>query len=404
MKRHTALFLAAAMLALLLAGCAVKDVGDISGREPTAEGGGRIHKIGVATYNIRDAQVMMFKEYLDNYISQNFSDVEFLYSDTITSGEEMMDFLALCAENGTDGIMLFNSYDLKKEMDFCAEHEMYAIRPAGTFSDEEFNEVASNPYFLGQIGPGIQKEYEEGEKMARAMAGKGKSYVVFSGGAFMGNEMHRQRTIAMLDALQEVHGVSLSQGSEALAMADQVTEVKENGLELAICPGYLDVEAFREPAAQAIASGAYTTALSSIPVSALSDELDSADIECGVIDCFSDDNYQGFRKGKIHYVAGKYQSEIGPGFAALYNAVTGNAGLYRVDGKAFRLEQGFWVAESASEYDSMYGLARGISTNAYNYEDLRSVIRAINPEADFEAFKALVESYGYDDCLERRSH
>lgn len=240
--------------------------------------------------------------------------------------------------------------------------------------------------------------------MARAMAGKENRYVIFSGGAFMGNEMHRQRTVAMLDVLQEVHGVSLSQGSEALAMADQVTEVKEGGLELVVCPGYLDVEAFREPAAQAIASGAYTTAVSSIPVSALSDELNAADIKCGVIDCFSDDNYQGFRKGNIHYVAGKYQSEIGPGFAALYNAVTGNAELYRVDGKAFRLEQGFWIAESASEYGSMYGLARGISTNAYDYEDLRSVIKAMNPEADFEAFRALVESYGYDDCLERRSH
>lgn len=99
-----------------------------------------------------------------------------------------------------------------------------------------------------------------------------------------------------------------------------------------------------------------------------------------------------------------YESEIGPGFAALYNAITGNAELYRVDGKAFKLEQGFWIAKSASEYDSMYGLARGVSVNAYNYEDLRTVIKVMNPEADFTTFRTLVESYGYDDCLERRSN
>ena len=404
MKRYTALVLTVVMLFFVLAGCTAKDAGDAAGREPTADGGGAVHKIGVATYNVRDAQIRMFKEYLDNYIGQSFSDVEFLYSDTISSGEEMMDFLGSCAENGVEGIMLFNSYDLEKEIEFCAEKKMYAIRPAGTFSDEEFDVVASNPYFLGQIGPGIQNEYEEGAKMARAMAGQGKSYVICSGGAFMGNEMHRQRTVAMLDVLQEVHGVSLDQDSETLAMAEQVTEVKAGGLELVICPGYLDIETFGAAAAEVIASGAYTTVLSSIPVSALTDTLNSVDIECGVIDCFSDDNYQGFRKGKIHYVAGKYESEIGPGFAALYNAITGNAELYRVDGKAFKLEQGFWIAKSASEYDSMYGLARGVSVNAYNYEDLRTVIKVMNPEADFTTFRTLVESYGYDDCLERRSN
>jgi len=405
MKQYLAAVLAAVLLLSLLYGCAAQTTEDIANRDQAmAEASGMtLHKIGVATYNIKDAQVMMFKEYLDTYIKQCFSDVTFLYSESITSSEEMMDFLELCAGEGVEGIMMFNSYDLKQEVEFCASHGMYTIRPSGTFSDAEFNSVASNPYFIGQIGPGAEKEYEEAADMTRALAGEGKRYVILSGGAFLGNEMHRLRTVAILDVLQEMYGVSLEQGSEALAMAEEATTVKAGDLELILCPGYLEMEAYSGPASEAIASGKYTTVLSTIPVTPLMDALNAVEIECGVIDCFSEDNYFGFKKGKIAYVAGKYQSEIGPGFAALYNAITGYGEAYRVDGKAFRLEQGFWTAADSAGYDSMYALARGAGINAYNYEDLYSVIKVLTPEADFEDFQSLVESYSYEECLARRS-
>ena len=77
--------------------------------------------------------------------------------------------------------------------------------------------------------------------------------------------------------------------------------------------------------------------------------------------------------------------------------------MFRENGRAFRLEQGFWTAESREEYDEMYSLARSVSVNAYNYEDLYGVIRSMTPDADFEDLKALAEGYSYEDCVERRS-
>lgn len=405
MKQAIALVLTVAMLLSLFAGCAARTTEDIANQDQAeAEASGMtIHKIGVATYDIRDAQVMMFKDYLDNYIKECFVDVTFLYSDSITSSEDMMDFLALCAENGVEGIMNFIAIDLEKEVEYCASHGMYMIRPSATSSDAVFNAVAANPYFVGEIGPGAKNEYEEAEKMTMALAGEGKRYVILSGGACRGNEMHRLRTVAMLDTLQQIHGVRFPESSEALALVTEPTVAETGELQVIICPGYLDQESTLAFASEAITSGVYTTVLSSIPVAPLMDALNSVEIQCGVIDCFSEDNYFGFKKDKIAYVAGKYQSEIGPGFAALYNAITGNADDYRVDGKAFRLEQGFWTAANASEYDSMYALACGAVINAYNYEDLYSVIKSLNPEANFEAFQTLVESYSYDACLARRS-
>jgi hypothetical protein len=75
---------------------------------------------------------------------------------------------------------------------------------------------------------------------------------------------------------------------------------------------------------EAICSDGYTTVLSTIPVTQFMDLLESMEMEAGVMDFFSEENYFGFNDGTIAYVAGKYQSEIDPGFAALFNAVLGD--------------------------------------------------------------------------------
>lgn len=403
MKKYIA-FMITALLLLSLVACTGSS-NDVANRDQNVaeDSGLTIHKIGVATYNVKDAQVMMCKDYLDNYIKPCFADVTFLYSDSISGIEDMLDFLSQCAENDVEGVMIFGSNDLVQEVEFCAEHGMYVIRPSGTSADAVFDAVADNPYFVGEIGPGAENEYGAAADMTRALAGEGKSYVILSSGASRGNEMHRLRTLAVLDVLQEVHGVTLPQSSEELAVVTETTAVEAGGLRLVICPGYLEGKRPRMDAAEVISTGEYTTVLSVVPATPVMDALDSVQAECGVVDCFSEDNYYGFQKGKISYVAGKYQSEIGPGFAALYNAITGSAEAFRVDGKAFHLEQGFWSAASEAEYDSKYALASGIAINAYNYKDLYSVIKSITPEADFEAFKALTESWRYEDCLARRS-
>ncbi len=404
MRKYILFFLTVILLGFLAFGCATTDSDDIATqnkREADASGLDS-HTIGVATYNIRDAQVMMFKEYLDHYIGDCFPDVTFLYSESISGSEELMDFLELCAENGAEGVMVFGSYDLQKEVAFCAEHDMYMIRPSATSSDADFEAVASNTYYIGEIGPGSELEYEAGADMTRTMAEDGKTYLILSGGAAEDNEMHRLRTLGMLETLQEIYGAELEQTAEELAVTEETVTVEAGGLKVTVFPGYLEREENAAAAAKMIEDGDYTTVLSSVPVSPLMETLDTVKVECGTIDCFSEDNSYGFQDGTISYVAGKYQSEIGPGFAALYNAITGNADAFRENGRAFRLKQGFWTAKSSEEYEKMYSLARSISVNAYNYEDLYSVIKSMTPEADFDSLKTLAESFSYEACMERR--
>ena len=78
-----------------------------------------IHKIGVIVYDLKDEQVQAFRQYMEGYLGKNFSDVDFLYSAGITTEEEEMEFLKDAIEEGVEGIIAFNSFDLEKEVELC---------------------------------------------------------------------------------------------------------------------------------------------------------------------------------------------------------------------------------------------------------------------------------------------
>ncbi|MDO5545656.1 MAG: hypothetical protein Q4F81_07535 [Eubacteriales bacterium] len=88
-KKLIACTLAAVCLIAILFGCASTTTGDIANQDQlSAEASGlTFHKIGVATYDIQDAQIRMFKNYLDGYIKECFSDVTFRYSNSLSGSE-----------------------------------------------------------------------------------------------------------------------------------------------------------------------------------------------------------------------------------------------------------------------------------------------------------------------------
>ena len=102
-------------------------------------------------------------------------------------------------------------------------------------------------------------------------------------------------------------------------------------------------------------------------------------------------------------MTGKYSSLIGPSFAAMYNAITGHADVFRDRGRAFRIKQGFWSSDSREDYEEKYSLASSIEKCAYNYEDIQGVLTEYNKDASLDDLEELAEAYRYEDALERRS-
>ena len=375
-----------------------------SGGEPVPEETKAAHIIAVLVYDRTDEEVLSFKRYLEEYIAKEF-DVEFLYSDSISTPEEALDFISSAADYGAEGVMSFNSYDLKSEVELCADKGIYFMMASGTVSEPAFEAVADNEAFLGVVGPGNDFEYKAGADMAEhalaAAEEKQHQFFIMSGGAAIGNEMHRLRTIGAIDKLAEAYGVKFDKASEDIARTEEPLVVESEDLKICVCPGYPTMDGMDETVKEAFTEGGYDVVLGALPVTKFMDLFEGAYV--GTVDCYSESNLILFNSGRLNYVSGKYSSIIGPSFAAMYNAVTGHAEEFRDDGRAFRICQGFWSSDSREDYEEKYSLASSIEKVAYNYEDLQKVMAEYTPGATLEDLRKLAEAYTYEDAVARRA-
>ena len=398
MKKITALLLAL-ILCLSLASCGEQKP---SGETPEPVNT-EVHKIGVIVYNTGDEEVIGFREYLQGYIESNFEMVKFIYSGSLRTTEDVQAFIESASKDGVEGFMSFVTYDLKKEFEVCEKNKVYYMLASGTVSDEDFDAVAGSPYFLGMFGPGQPFEFQAGAEMARFFIKEkvGNRYFILSGGASMGNEMHYQRTLGMLDAFASSYGVYFPMNREDMARTDKPLTVETDKVTVTICPGYVSLEEFFGPARESFNAGSFDAVLSVLPPEEMASVFGKTPF--GVVDSYNTRNLQLFSStGSLKYVVGKYNSIVGPAFALMLNAVTGYGDEFREGGKAVKVTQGFWVSDSPEDYLDKYPLSTSAAMNAYNFEDLAKVIKIYNNDASLNELVALAEACSYRAVLARR--
>ncbi len=395
-KELTALLLALAIVLGLAACASTQTAPPKYTMEP-------VHKIGVIVYNTGDDEVIGFRDYLQGYIEDNFEMAEFIYSDSIQTGEQELAFIQKACDSGVEGFMSFLSHDLAAEVALCEKNKAYYLLASGTVSGEDFDAVADNPWFLGMFGPGEAFEFQAGADMARFFIEQdlGKRYFILSGGAAVGNDMHYQRTQGILTAFTLGYGVDFPMTREGLAKSTEPTTVELNGVTITVCPGYVSRENYLETAKAAFASGSYDAVLSVLPPAGMADAIGTTPL--GVVDAYHTRNLQLFTKGPLKFVIGKYSSMVGPAFALMLNAITGHADEFRNNGKAVRVIQGFWTSDSHEDYVEKYALASSASKNAYNFDDLSRVIKLYNSDANLIELVALAEACSFFAVEARRS-
>jgi len=395
MKRLVALLLALALCAGL-AGCSGKTT------EESPRNDAEVHKIGVIVYNTADEEVIGFREYLKGYIEDNFEMVDFVYSGSIGSGEEELAFIQAACDDGVEGFMSFLTYDLKGEVALCEKNKAYYMLASGTVAAEDFEAVRDNPWFLGAFGPGQPFEFQAGADMARYFIREktGAKYFVLSGGAPLGNEMHYQRTLGILDALANAYGAVFDKSRTELALSNVPVTVSTDRVSVTVCPGYISGDEPLKTAKAAFEAGKYDAVLSVLPPMEMVEVIGRTPL--GVVDSYNTRNLQLVTDGVLRFVVGKYNSMVGPAFALMLNAVTGYAADFRDDGRAIQVTQGFWVSDSAEDYNEKYALSTSAAMNAYNFDDLSKVIRLYNPDANLNALVALAEACSYRAVQARR--
>jgi len=394
MTRRIALWLVLA-LCLTTAGCAPAP-------EEREHAETDVHRIGVIVYNTADQEVQGFRDYLKGYIEDNFEMVQFVYSGSIENEEEELAFIQAACDDGVEGFMSFLTYDLASEVALCEKNHAYYLLASGTVSTEDFDAVADNPWFLGMFGPGQPFEFQAGADMARYFIREkvGSRYFVLSGGAPLGNEMHYQRTLGILDALSTAYGATFSVRREALAHAEAPVTVETDRVSVTVCPGYMSRESCLETAKEAFASGSYDAVLSVLPPEDMLPVIGKTPL--GVVDSYNTRNLQLVTDGVLKFVVGKYNSMVGPAFALMLNAVTGYSDRFREDGRAIQVTQGFWVSDSPEDYSEKYALSASAAMNAYNFDDLSRLLVIYNPDANLNELCALAEACSYRAVRARR--
>lgn len=394
--------------ALSFTGCGAKD------STPAAEAEDKI-VIGVCAYNTDFEEMQLFMDYYREYIAQGMS-VDFLFSETLTSGEEEREFIRMAKEQGAEGIVSFYGQDIQDTLKLCEEEQIYYVLGSGTISDEDFASAEENPYFLGAIGPNTEEEYQAGYDMIISFAAKGAdSYLLVTGGASASNYMHISRTKGMLDALAATKKLTFNMSTDEAAALTEVTalETGNDSIRVVICPGYMSSGEGNTNLEKAIQMQDYDAVASVMSFGATLDPIIEASaswghtVLTGTVDCFSEENLKAVQEKdsygemKLNYVAGKYASLAGPAVAAIYNAVTGHPEAVRADGKPFRLSQTLWKADSEELYKELYDFTQGVYENAYSCDELMQVIAVFNPDTAYEDFAALTEASDVESVEER---
>ena len=344
--------------------------------------------------------------------------MKFIFSGKIADTQAECDFIDEAKANGAEGIISFAGFadGLQDVIKTCEKDEIYYALGSNSVSDENYEVIRDNPWYMGSVGPDLEAVYEAGCDMTEFFLDKGAgNIVIMSGGASVGNRLHQVRSWGMLNTLEEKAGLVLPESAEELSKTDKTTELtdKDGMVHVTICPGYTEGGNGLKNLEAVLSSGNCNTLMSAFHVSTYLDKISAkekeqnSNIMVGAIDSFSEQNFEIFKEkdsfgnAPIDYVRGKYASMAGPAFAMIYNAITGSADAVKEDGEAVRLYQDLWTAKSEEEYIELYGYATGIYENAYSCDDLMEVIRQFDADTDPQKFKELTEASDLESVKER---
>lgn len=371
MKKLAGLGLVAAMSLSTLAGCGNSGnaAGDTSAKESKKQSD---VKIGVLVQDVSGEEALGFRAYYEDYIADQYG-VTFTYTDELTDAASEKSAIEKFASQGYQGVISFSSNDRALQIETCESNQIYYAVAAGMLDDDQYEQYKGNEYFLGQVGPSMETEYQAGVDMGKFFADKGIKTVAMYG-AFIPNPMHVYRVAGVLSGLGLSYDGSTDEAEVVgKIFADQgVDPSKVSGdIEMvAYLQGYGDTTTDEINAAIQAAPDAFISV--GMATTFFTQQLNAAGIEFSDIDSFTKSNGEAITSGKLVYLAGKYSSSVGPAFALIMNAINGNI-VRDADGNAVSISQNYQVATDEATFDEFYKIDNG-DNPIYNKETLDKII------------------------------
>lgn len=376
MKKIFAMLLALAMVFALVA---------CSGGDKAADD--KPVKIGVLVADVSGEEALGFRAYYENYIAKNYN-VTFTYTEQLADAAAEKSAIEKFAAQGYDAILSLSSADRATQIETAAANKLYYAVVSGMLDDAQFEQYKSNPYFVGQIGPSMQTEFDAGYAMGKHFADQGVKTVGIYG-AFIPNPMHVYRTAGVLAGLGCTYGgASDKDGIAGQLFGDQGVDMSKVVCTNVQVIGYF--QGFGDTTFDELFGivGQNPDAFLSVGMATtfFAEALNGAHIPYADIDSFTTGNAANMKDGSLVYLAGKYSSSIGPIFAATMNAVKGNP-VRDENGNAVSLSQNYLVATDSAAFDSIFNGDKG-ENPIFNKEALDKVIGKVS----YSDFAALVAS------------
>ena len=378
-------FAAAGVLALTaMTGCGSKKSADTA--DSSAESDGAT-KIGVLVADVSGDEAKGFRNYYENYIASNY-DVEFTYTDALESAEDEKAAIEKFASQGCEVIISLSSSDRAQQIETCEKYGVYYAIASGVLDEEQYETYKGYEYFVGQIGPSNETEFEAGKAMGEHYKEQGVSSVAIYG-AFIPNPMHVYRVAGLIAGL----GDSYNGETEMDAIVGSIFQ--DQSVDLSKVSGDVEVVAYLQGYGDTT-TDELNAAIQKNPEAFLSvgmattffaQPLGEAGISFSDIDSFTEANKTSMTDGTLTYLAGKYSSSIGPVFALALNAVQGNV-IRDDEGNAPSISQGYMVATDEDSFDAAYVADSGDSP-IYDKATLDTIIGSDVTYADVVS---LVES------------
>ena len=344
-------------------------------------------KIGVLVSDVSGEEALGFRAYYEDYIAKNYN-VTFTYTEQLEDAAAEKAAIEKFAAQGYNAILSLAASDRATQIETCEANGLYYAVVSGMLDDAQFEQFKSSQYFVGQIGPSMDTEYEAGYAMGKYFADQGVKTVGIYG-AFIPNPMHVYRTAGVLAGLGCTYGgASDKDGIAGQLFGDQGVDMSKVSCGDTEVLGYFqgfgdttfdELNAILSQEPEAFLSVGMATTF-------FADALNGAGVPYSDIDSFTSGNAANMAEGTLTYLAGKYSSSIGPIFAAVMNAVNGSP-VRDADGNALSISQSYLVATDSAAFDSIYNGDKGDSP-IYSKEVLDTVIGTVS----YDDFVKLVES------------
>ncbi len=344
-------------------------------------------KIGVLVADVSGEEAQGFRNYYENYIAENY-DVTFTYTDALASAEEEKAAIEKFASQGCQAIISFSSSDRAQQIETCEKYGVYYAVASGVLDDEQYETYKNYEYFVGQVGPSNETEYEAGQEMGAYYKDQGVAKVAIYG-AFIPNPMHVYRVAGVLAGLGCTYGgADDMNGIVGQIFQDQSVDLSKISGDVEVVSylqGYGDTTTDELNAAIQKAPDAFISV--GMATTFFAQSLNEAGISFSDIDSFTSTNETAMKDGKLTYLAGKYSSSIGPVFALVMNAINGNV-IRDEEGNAPSLSQKYLVATDVETFDKYFVSDSG-DAPIYDKATLDGVIGS---DVTFDAVKTLVAS------------